>query len=143
VDPQRAGREEPVASWPVLALAAGTGLGVAALVLAAAVGPPYLDLSSLNPFVAVFAGAAFGALFAVPFAANRLLGRARPERAESWEAAMLIWGAGALVLLVISCLMVLPGELSASRSLVDAAALVLLVESVLVVLVLAAWILAG
>jgi hypothetical protein len=137
------GQEEPVAPLPAAAVAGAAGLSLAALALAAATGPPYLGLSSLNPFVAVFAVTAFAALFAVPFAANRLLVRADPERAEGWEPAMLVWGGVALVLLLISALLVLPGDFSASRSLADAAGGILLVESGLVLLVLGAWLLAG
>jgi hypothetical protein len=143
VDVEQAGQEEPVASWPSIAVAAGAGLSFAALVLAKVAGPPYLDLSSLNPFLALFAATAFGALFAVPFAANRILGRARPERAESWEPAMLVWGGVALALFAISALLILPGEFSGAASLADAAGLLVLIESGLVLLVLGAWVLAG
>jgi hypothetical protein len=143
VDLRSVGQEERGAPPAVAALLAGVGLSAACLVLAALVGPPYLDLSSLNPFVAAFAATAFAALFAVPFAANRLLVRARPERAESWEPAMLVWGGVALALLLLSALLVFPGELSAAESLADAAGLVVLIESGLVVLVLVGWLLAG
>jgi hypothetical protein len=137
------GQEEAGAPTAVAALVAAVGLSVASLVLAAVIGPPYLDLSSLNPFVALFAATAFGALFAVPFTANRLLVRARPDRAEGWEQAMLIWGAVALALLLLATLLVLPGEFAASDSLADAAGLVVLIESGLVLVVLGGWVLAG
>jgi len=143
VDAERAGQEEAGAPLPVAALVVAGGLSAASLVLAALVGPPYLDLSELNPFVAVFAVASFATLFAVPFAANRLLVGSRPERAESWEPAMLVWGGVALALLALTALVVLPGELSAADSLADAAALIVLIEAVLVLVVLGAWLLAG
>ena len=143
MDLEQAGREDRGAGWPSLALTAGAGLSLAALVLAKAVGPPYLDLSSLNPFVAVFAVTAFAFLFAVPFTANRRLGRSHPERAESWEPAMLVWGAVALGIFVLAALLVVPGDFSGAASLADAAGLIALIEAGLVLLVLGAWVLAG
>lgn len=143
MDFDRAGQEEPVAPLPVAALVAGAALSAACLILAAALGPPYLDLSSLNAFMAAFAVLAFGTLFAVPFGANRLLVNADPHRAEAWEAAMLVWGGVATALFAVSALLVFPGEFSAADSLADAAGLILLIESGLVLLVLGAWLLAG
>lgn len=137
------GQQEPLASWPQAAVAGGAALSVAALALARILGPPYLDLGSLNPFIGVFAISFFAALFAVPFAANGRLQRSHPERAESWEPAMLIWGAIALALMAASALLVVPGGFSGSQSLADAAAVLALIEAGLVVLVLAAWVLAG
>ena len=84
---------EPAMSGPTLALVASTAVAVVSLVLAGLTGGPYLDFSSLNPWVAVFAVAAFAALISVSFAVERLLKAAHPERAEHWERAMLIWGA--------------------------------------------------
>ena len=134
---------EPVGAWPTAALAACTALSILSLILAAAAGSPYLDLSSLNPWVAVFAVTAFGALFAVPFAANRLLVIARPERAERWEGAMLVWGAVAAAVLLVACLLVFPGEFSPGSSLADAAGLVLLIEAGMVVAALGVWLVSG
>jgi hypothetical protein len=78
----------------VLGLGAATAVAVSAGALAAAAvaGGPYLDLDSLSPWLAVFAVTLFGALFAVPFAANRALAASHPERDEAWEGAMLAWG---------------------------------------------------
>jgi hypothetical protein len=143
VDATRAGQEEPVAPLPAAAVGIGTGLSVAALALAGAIGPPYLDLSSLNPFIGAFAVTAFAALFAVPFAANRRLVQSNPERAESWERAMVAWGAVALTLLLLAALVAIPGGFSPADSLVDAAAAILLAESGLVLLVLGAWVLSS
>ena len=85
-------------------------------------GPPYLT-SPRSTVVAVFAVAAFGALFAVPFAANRLLIVAgEPERAERWEGAMLVWGGGG-ARRSSSGLLVVPGGFSPGGSLADAAGL--------------------
>lgn len=134
---------EPVAAWPTAALAACTALSIVALILAAAAGGPYLDLSSLNPWVAVFAVTAFGALFAVPFAANRQLVVARPEHAERWEGAMLVWGAVAAAALLLAGLLVFPGDFSPGGSLADAAGLILLIEAGMVVGALGVWLVSG
>jgi len=80
--PFEAPQAEPAMSGPTLALVVSGGVAAISLVLAALAGAPYLDLSSLNPWVAVFAVAAFAALFSVPFAIERLLKAALPERAE-------------------------------------------------------------
>ncbi len=134
---------EPIAAWPAAAMAGCAALSIVALLLAAAAGGPYLDLSSLNPWVAVFSVTAFGALFAVPFAANRLLVMARPERAEAWEGAMVAWGAVATAVLVVAGLIVFSGDFSPGASLADAAGLVLLVEAGMVVAALGVWLLSG
>jgi len=128
---------------PAAAVGIGAGLSAAALALAGAIGPPYLDVSSLNPFVGAFAVTSFAALFAVPFAANRRIVASRPEQAESWERALVAWGAVALVLLALSALVFIPGDSSPADSLIDAAALIVLVESGLVLLVLGAWVLSS
>ena len=130
-------------AWPAAAMAACAALSIVALILAGAAGGPYLDLASLNPWIAVFAVTAFGALFAVPFAANRLLVMARPERAEAWEGAMVAWGAVATAVLAVAGLIVLGGDFSPGRSLADAAALVLVIEAGMVVGALAVWLVSG
>jgi hypothetical protein len=141
-EPQRAGGGEP-APWPLLALAGGLAVAAISVLLAAVDGPPYLSLSSLSPWIAVFAAAAFVALFAVPFAANRLIVAADPSRAEGWERAMLVWGAVALLTLGLGAAMIALGGFSPARSLDDAVGLLLVIEAGMVVLVLLAWVLAG
>jgi hypothetical protein len=134
---------EPAMSAPALALVGSTGLATAALALAALKGAPYLDLSSLNLWVALFAVAAFGALFSVPFALERLLVAARPERAERWERAMLLWGLVALVAMIVGGLLIAAGGFSPAGSLADAAGLLLAIEAGTVVVTLSVWLLSG
>jgi hypothetical protein len=129
-------------SRPLQGLAVGTAIAVVALGLAAIRGAPYVS-SSLNPFIAIFAVAAFATLFAVPFVANRRIVAADPERAEAWERAMLAWGAVALGTVAVGVLLMVGGGYSAADSLFDAAGLILTVEAVLVLVVLAAWLLLG
>jgi hypothetical protein len=124
--------------WSLRALAGGLGVAAISVLLAAADGPPYLSLSSLSPWIVVFA-----AFFAVPFAVNRLTVAADPSRAEAWERAMLVWGAVALVSLGLGGAMIAVGGFSPARSLDDAVGLLLVIEAGMVVLVLLAWILAG
>jgi hypothetical protein len=141
--PQRPSASEPAPSWPLIALAGGLGLAAISVLVAAVDGPPYLSLSSLSPWIALFAATAFAALFAVPFAANRLIVAADPSRAEAWERAMLLWGAVALVTLGLGATMIAAGGFSPARSLDDAVGLLLAIEAGTVLLVLLAWMLTG
>jgi hypothetical protein len=134
-------QSEPIAAWPVVALVASLGLALAGLAAAAVDGPPYLDLGSLNPWVVLFAAGLFGALLAVPFATNRLLAAARPARAESWEPAMLIWGAVAVIALLVGAGLIAAGGFSPGRSLADAVGLLLVIEAGMVAGTLLAWLL--
>lgn len=142
-EPLRTPREDPAPSGPVLALVAATGVAIASVVLAGLAGSPYLDLSELNPWVAVFAVAAFAALFSVPFAVERLLKAAHPERAEYWERAMLIWGAVATTVLLLGGLLIAAGGFDPGGSLTDAAGLLLVIDAGMIVISLLAWLLAG
>jgi hypothetical protein len=134
-------RVEPLASWPIVALVASLGLALAGILAAAVEGPPYLDLGSLSPWIVVFAAGLFGALLSVPFATNKLLLSLRPDRAESWEPAMLIWGAVALVALLVGLLLITAGGFSPGRSLSDAVGLLLVIEAGMVAGTLLAWLL--
>jgi hypothetical protein len=142
-EPQRTGGGEPATPWPLIALAGGLAAAAISILLAAVGGPPYLSLSSLSPWIVLFAAAAFVALFAVPFAANRLTVAADPSRAEGWERAMLLWGAVALLTLGLGVALIALGGFSPARSLEDAVGLLLAIEAGMVVLVLLAWVLAG
>ena len=139
--PLQPAREEPGLPGPALAL---LGCGAAALLsilLAALSGGPYLDPSELNAWVAVFAVASFAALFSVPFAIERLLRAAHPEREESWERSMLIWGAVATAALVLGLALIVGGGFDPGDSLADAVGLLLAIEAGMVVATLAFWIL--
>jgi hypothetical protein len=141
--PLEAPRSEPAMSGPTLALVASSAVALVALLLAALTGGPYLDLSSLNAWVAAFAVAAFAALFSVPFAVERLLKAAHPERAEYWERAMLLWGAVATAVLVLGGALIAPGGFSPGASLADAIGLLIAIEAGMVVVTLLAWLLSG
>jgi hypothetical protein len=136
-------RSEPAMSGPTLALVASSAVALVALLLAALTGGPYLDLSSLNPWVAIFAVAAFAALFSIPFAVERLLKAAHPERAEYWERAMLLWGAVATAVLVLGGALIAPGGFSPGASLADAIGLLIAIEAGMVVVTLLVWLLSG
>jgi len=139
--PQRVG-SEPAQAWPARVLVWSSAVAVAALALAAIRGAPYLA-ASLNPWIAVFAVAGFGALFAVPFLANDRIAAAHPEREETWERAMVAWGAVALGVVVAGVALIALGGSSPANSLADAAGLVLALEAALVLVVLVIWVLAG
>jgi hypothetical protein len=141
--PLEAPRSEPAMPGPTLALVASSAVALVALLLAALTGGPYLDLSSLNAWVAIFAVAAFAALFSVPFAVERLLKVAHPERAEYWERAMLLWGAVATAVLVLGGALIAPGGFSPGATLADAIGLLLAIEAGMVVVTLLAWLLSG
>jgi hypothetical protein len=134
---------EPAPAWPLIALAGSLGVAAVSVLLAAVDGPPYLSLSSLSPWIVVFAAAAFAALIAVPFAVNRIIVAADPSRAEGWERAMVLWGAVALATLGLGAVMISIGGFSPARSLDDAIGLLLVIEAGMIVLVLLAWILAS
>ena len=143
MDPERVGEAESTAAWSSVGLLGGLAVGAASLALAAVAGPPYLSLSSLSPWIAIFAIAAFVSLFAVPFAANRRIVSGDPDRAEAWEGAMLAWGAIALALLGVGVLLSFPGGLSPAHSFADAVGLLLVLEAGMIVIVLFGWILSS
>ena len=63
------------------------------LPLAAAAGAPYLSLSEVNVWMAIFLVGVFVALFAGPFAIERRLRDRLPDADARWERALLAWGA--------------------------------------------------
>ena len=143
MDAERVGRTEPPLSGPVLGFAVAVAVCLGSLVGAAVAGEPYLELDSLNPWLAVFAVALFGGLFAVPFAANRVLLARRPERDEAWEGAMVAWGAVALLALGAGLLLIGLGGFEPGASLADAVGLLLAIEAGLVAVTLVIWALSG
>lgn len=139
--PQRLG-SEPAQPWPARVLVWSAAVAVAALALAAIRGAPYLA-SSLNPWIAVFAVAGFAALFAIPFLANDRIAIAHPERGETWERALVAWGAVALAVVVVGIALIALGGSSPANSLAGTAGLILAIEAALVLVVLVIWVLAG
>jgi hypothetical protein len=140
--PLRSPETEPGLAAATIGLLAAVAIAVSSLILARVKGPPYLDFSALNGWVALFGFAALGALVAVPFTANHLLS-ARSNEDERWEAAMLVWGAVALAALAIGVLLIAAGGFSPGSSLADAAGLLIVIEAGLVVLCLLGWLLSG
>jgi hypothetical protein len=122
-------------------LTLGAGVAVAAIPLAAATGPPYLSLGSLNPWLVPYAIGLFTALFATPFAIHRGLGGLLEADAR-WERALLWWGAISLVVLLLGALAGAPSGFD-SDSLAGSLGLVTVVEAVLVLGTLVAWLVSG
>jgi hypothetical protein len=122
-------------------MVAGLALAAIAIPLAAASGGPYLSLSELNPWLVIFAIGLFAALFATPFAIHSRVGGLLEDDAR-WERAVLLWGAVAAAALGVGLLCGLPSGF-ASDSLVGSIGLVIVVEAVLVLGTLLAWLLAG
>jgi hypothetical protein len=127
---------------PFLALFAAALLAVAALILAAASGPPYLGTGGVNGWIVVFAAAVFTALLTVPFAIERRLRASHPKDDARWDRAVPLWGAVALAVLVAGALVGAGGSF-AGDSLAGAAGLVATIEAGLVVVALGAVLLSG
>jgi hypothetical protein len=127
---------------PLLVLLAAALLAVAALGLAAASGPPYLDSGGVNGWIVVFAGALFAALLAVPFAIERRLRASHTKDDARWDRAVPLWGAVALAVLVAGALVGAGGGF-AGDSLAGSAGLVMAIEAGLVVVALGAVLLSG
>jgi hypothetical protein len=134
-------RPDPRIRRPALFAVGGLGAAACAIALAAASGAPYLSLDSLNPWLVVFAIGLFGALFATPFAIRATLG-GDLEADARWERALLLWGAAALGALAIGLLCGLPSGFG-STSLAGSIGLVVVVEAVLVLSTLIAWLISG
>jgi hypothetical protein len=143
VDPEHVGDVEPAAAWPAVGLVGGLAVAAISIVFAAVAGPPYLSFSSLSPWVALFAVATFVALFAVPFAANQRIVARDPDRGEAWEPAMLAWGAVALAALAFGVLLIAAGGFSPAHSLADAAGLLIVIETGVVLVLLLGWVLSS
>lgn len=134
---------EPGRPIPAMIALIGAGVAGASVIGAGAVGPPYLEIEALSPWIVIFATALFAALFAFPFAAHRALVARRPGAAERWEAAMLWWGALATGCLALGIALIAGGGFSPGDTLADAVGLLLTIEAGLVVLTLGAWLLSS
>lgn len=128
---------------PAVAAVAGLAVAAAALLLAGAVGGPYLTADALNGWIVVFAAGAFAALFAAPFVIERRLRPAIAESDRRWERALLYWGAISLVALGIGVLVGASADWASGDSLAGAAGLLLTIESVLVLGAMVVWLLSG
>ena len=130
------------ARGPTLWLLGGLALALAALLLAAATGAPYLSFESINPWIVVFSIGLFAALFATPFVLRSVGGLAHGDGDQRWERALLLWGAVTVALLVVFIPIGLAAGFS-SDSLFGSVALVVVGEAVLVLGTLVAWLLSG
>lgn len=126
---------------PAICLGLGIVVAFFSVVLAGIAGPPYLSLASMSPWIVVFAVALFAAGFAAPFVIHALLG-GRLEDDARWERALLLWGGATLVALGVGLLVGLPSGFAAD-SLAGSVGIVIVVEAVLVLGTLVAWLLSG
>ena len=131
----------PDVRTPATFLAAGAGVAVASIPLAAVAGPPYLSLDALSPWVVSYAIGLFTALFAAPFAIHRGLGGLLEADAR-WERALLWWGAVSLAVLALGALAGAPSGFG-SESLAGSLGLVTVAEALLVLATLAVWLVSG
>jgi hypothetical protein len=138
VDPEASGD----ARRPLQFCVGGSAVALISILLAAAAGPPYLSLSSLNPWLVVYAIGLFTALFAVPFAIHARLG-GELEADARWERALLLWGLVALAALGLGVLVALAAGGLDSHSLAASFATVTVAEAVLVLGSLVAWLLSN
>lgn len=83
-----------------LILGAWAGAALAVIgALAVLVGDgPYLRLSSLSPWLMLFAVGLFGLLLFAPFAIHRRIAASSEDRDRRWELAVVAWGGLALAL---------------------------------------------
>jgi hypothetical protein len=125
-----------------LGAAAGVGVAMAGLLLAAITGGPYLTSGDVNGWLVLFALGLLGALVAAPFLIESLISSSRDDVEARWDLALPLWGAVALAVGGIGLLVGLSGDFSGD-SLAGSAGLIAVIESGLVVLTLAALILAG
>jgi hypothetical protein len=124
-----------------LFVAAGAGVAIVSIPLAAAAGPPYLSFSSLSPWLVTYAIGLFSALFAAPFLIHSRMG-GELEADARWERALLWWGAVALAVLGASVICGLPSGFD-SGSLGGAIGIVGVCEAILVLATLVFWLLSG
>jgi hypothetical protein len=127
---------------PALLCLAGISVALAALVLAAVTGPPYLSGGAVNGWIVLFAAGLFAALLGVPFLVERLLRDALPDRDRRWDRVVPVWGAVALAVLVLGLLGGAAGGFGAD-SLVGSAGLLAAIEAGLVVVALIFVLLSG
>jgi hypothetical protein len=121
---------------PALAVVTGLGVAVAALLLAAATGEPYLTAGDVNAWIVVFAVGLFAALFASPFLIERTVATSRGDSDSRWDYALPLWGATALGLGGLGLLVGL-GSGFGGDSLAGSAALIAVIEAGLVVVAVA------
>jgi hypothetical protein len=120
------------------------GLAVATIAagLAAVTGGPYLTADAVNPFSVLYLVALFGALFAVPFWIEASLRDSQPDRDVRWERALVVWGIAAAAVIGLG-VMLWAGFGIDGASYGGSLAIATLVDGVVVVGTLVAWMLSG
>lgn len=122
------------------------GLGAVAallgLLLAGALGEPYLSADGINLGLVLFGAGLFAALFAVPFAIERGLRGVEPDRDRRWERALIRWGLAAAAVLAVGGVLAIAFGLSGG-TLGGSVAIVVLLDGALIAGTLVAWMLSG
>ena len=116
----------------------GTATAVVSLLLAAAVGEPYLSSDGVNGWVVVFAAGLLAALIAFPFGLELRLRDRYPDHDRRWEVSLLAWGVAAAAVLAIALLAGFD-----TGTLAGAAGLIAAVESGGVIATIVVWLLSG
>lgn len=134
-EPDRGGIEGKVAG--LLAVAGGLG-AILSLVFAGLAGEPYLGSDGINGWLVVFAAGLLAALIALPFGLEARLRERHPDRDKRWEASMVIWGAAAVLVLVVAWISGFD-----TGTLAGAAGLIAAIEAGLVIATIGTWLLSG
>jgi hypothetical protein len=120
-------------------LAVGGGAtAIVSLMLAGAAGEPYLESDGVNGWLVVFATGLLAALVSLPFGLELRLRERYPDRDRRWEVALLLWGACAVVLLVIAFVAGFD-----TGTLAGAAGLIAAIEAGIVIVTIGVWLLSG
>ena len=132
------GNDERSGRLAALLAVGGGAIALVSLALAGAAGEPYLSADGVNGWIVVFAAGLLAALIAMPFGLELRLRESYPDRDRRWEISLLIWGAAAVVLLVVAFATGFETE-----TLAGSAALIAAIEAGLVVATIVVWLLAG
>ncbi len=120
-------------------LAVGGGAtALISLILAGAAGEPYLSADGVNGWLVVFAAGLLAALVAFPFGIELRLRERYADRDRRWEVSLLVWGALAIVVLVVAFVAGFD-----TGTLAGAAGLIAAIEAGLVIATIGVWLLSG
>jgi hypothetical protein len=106
--------------------------------VAAVTDGPYLSLHRVNAGIILLAAGLFAALFAAPFAIERSLRDAEPDRDQRWERALLRWGLVAAGVLALGLVLAIGFGLH-GRTFGGSIAIVILADALLILGTLVAW----
>lgn len=116
----------------------GGSTALASLALAGAAGPPYLEADGVNGWIVVFAAGLLAALVAFPFGIELRLRERYPDRDRRWEVSLLVWGALAVVVLLLALIAGFD-----TGTLAGAAGLITAIEAGMVIATIGVWLLSG